>query len=98
MLIYRDMYADVKFLSTVKITTKESNTQQIIANNKYYLRILIANASCIGNGLDLDNVDCVVHTSFPTSIVGCVQEMGTCEQNNVDPMDSKDQFDILGNL
>ena len=34
MLIYGDMYAYVKFFFTVKFTTKETNIQQLIANNE----------------------------------------------------------------
>ena len=76
MLIYGNMYADVKFLSTVKFTNKETNPQDLIDNNEYYPCILFATASCIGNGLDLKDVFRVIHVGFPTSSIDCVQEMG----------------------
>ena len=98
MIINGDMYADVKFLSTVEFTTKEENPQELIHNNFHYPCILIATASCICNGLDLDGVYRVIHNDLPTSMINCVQEMGTCGRHDVNPVDSKDHFDIFANL
>ena len=98
LLIHRDMYSDVKFLLTVKFTTKVDNPEQLISDNEFYPIILIATASHIGNGLDLDKVFKVTHVGFPTSIVDCVQEMGRCGRKERKDGDLSNEYTLLLNL
>ena len=103
MLIYNNIYSDIKFMSAVTFTTCKDNPQQRLTNNDYFPHILIATASCIGNGLDSDNVYQVIHVGFLLSIVDTVQEMGRCGRNrsnnsDADSISHEDKYTLLINL
>ena len=78
MLIYGDIYDDVKFLSAVQFTTRVKNPQEYIEKIIYYPFIHIATTIFIGYGLDCSNVTDVVHIGFTASILDAIQKMGRC--------------------
>lgn len=93
------MYSNVKFLSATKFTAEEDDPYLLIDNNLYLPRILIATASCIGNGLDLDIVYKVVHIGFPQSIVDAVKEMGRCRRKKDDQTNhTPDLYTLMVNI
>ena len=100
MLIYGDMYANVKCMLAVKFTSKVETPNEVISKNEYYPRILIVTASCIGNGLDSNEIYNIVHIGFPASLVDDVQEMGRCGQNRhyLIPDETQYTFTVLVNL
>ena len=86
---------DVKFISTVKFITKEEDPQSLIDNNKFYLCILIATTSCVGNIFDTYNVHHVVHVGFPTSFINSIQEMSWCGCNRLEINETVDTYSLI---
>ena len=61
ILIIGDQDPKVKFASAQQFTSDETNNaQNIIDNNGYIPRVLLATSSCIGAGLDSSNVYSVI--------------------------------------
>ena len=63
--------------------------------------MLIATASCIGNGLDSDSVYKVTHIEFPHIIINAVQEMGRCgrKRNNLtNQSGTPDSYTLMANI
>ena len=97
MIICGNMYTNVKFMSTIKFTTKETNPEELFKINKYYPRILFVTASCIGYGLDVNVIYSVVK-GLTTSVIDCVQKMGQCGRYAFSVNDRKDKIDLLQTL
>ena len=55
MLIHGDLEPEIKFASVTTFTDPSIDAEETINSNKFYARVLVATASCIGAGLDTDN-------------------------------------------
>ena len=78
IVIYGDLKPEVKFVSAERFTKIHGNPEELINNNLFYPRILLATAGSIGAGLDSPDVYSVCRAGFPTSIFEMAQEMGRC--------------------
>ena len=78
IVIYGDLKPEVKFVSAERFTKVIVNPEELVNNNKFYPRILLATAGSIGAGLDSPDVFSVCRAGFPTSIFEMAQEMGRC--------------------
>ena len=56
IVIYGDLKPEVKFVSAERFTKVIVNPGELIYNNKFYPRILLATAGSIGAGLDSPDV------------------------------------------
>ena len=76
IVIYGDLKPEVKFVSAERFTKVIVNPEELVNNNKFYPRILLATAGSIGAGLDSPDVYTVCRAVFPTSILKMAQKMG----------------------
>ena len=99
IMINGDMESEVKLQSATTFTHDSNETSDLIKNNKFYPRVLIATSSCIGAGLDSSSVFSVIRIGFPTSILDMIQEMGRCGRNRSnDGTDPTDEFYLFLSL
>ena len=78
ILIKGDLESDMKRVNAERFTEEVYNPDEILENNDFYPRVLIATSSCIGAGLDSSAVYSVLRIGFPTSLINMIQEMGRC--------------------
>jgi hypothetical protein len=99
IIINGDLESEVKLMSATKFTEDVENPNDLIENNKFYPRILVATSSCIGAGLDSSSVYTVIRIGFPTSTLDLIQEMGRCGRNRInDGTNPSDNFHVFVNL
>ena len=88
-----------KFKAATMFTAKTLSTSDLVEQNRYYTRILIATASCIGAGLDCSEVYCVIRDGSPTSIMHLSQELGRCGRERSIGRDGySDNFELILNM
>ena len=93
IMINRDMESEVKLLSATTFTADTLNPHNLIKNNKFNLRVLIATLSCIRADLDLSSVHSIIQVGFPISIFDMIQEIGRYERSrNNDGTNLTDEF------
>jgi len=80
LLITGNIEPGLKLSYTDKFTST-SEDSVFDFDNTFTPRILLATASCIGAGLDSDEVYGVIRIGFPESILNFIQEMGRCGRN-----------------
>ena len=78
LVINGELKPEVKFASVKRFTQVIENKEELINNNRFYPRILLATAGSIGAGLDSSDVYVVCCAGFPTSIFEMAQELGRC--------------------
>ena len=78
LVINGKLKPEVKFASDERFTQVLDNQEELINNNRFYPRILLATAGSIGAGLDSSDVYVVCRAGFPTSIFEMAQELGRC--------------------
>ena len=78
LVINGELKPEVKFASAERFTQVIDNQEELINNNRFYPRILLATAGSIGAGLDSSDVYVVCRAGFPTSIFEMAQELGRC--------------------
>ena len=78
IVITGDLKPEVKFASAEAFTRHIDNQQDLVNENKFLPRILLATAGSIGAGLDSSDVYAVCRSGFPTSIFEMAQELGRC--------------------
>ena len=99
LLIKGLLESEWKFKTATMFTAKTESTSELLMHNKYYPRILIATASCVGAGLDCSDVYCVIRDGFPTSIMHFSQELGRCGRaRSVGKNGYSDNFELIVNM
>jgi superfamily II DNA helicase RecQ len=78
ILINGDLEPEWKFVCTQCFTQIVEHPNQLLEENVYFPRILVATSGCIGAGLDSPDVDLVIRDGFPSSLLDLIQEMGRC--------------------
>ena len=86
LVINGGLKLEVKFASAERFTRVIDNPEELLNNNLFFPRILLATAGSIDAGLDSPDVFSVCQAGFPTSIFEIAQELGQCGrgQSNVD--------------
>lgn len=95
LVIQGDLQAEVKFISAEQFTKHIDNPQLLLDTNKFYPRILLATAGCIGAGLDSSDVYCVCRVGMPSGLIDMVQEMGRCGRQRIDETNGGDNFNMI---
>ena len=83
IVIHGDLKPEVKFVSAERFTKIHENPEELINNNLFYPRILLATAGSIGAGLDSPDVYSVCRAGFPTSILKWPKKWDVADE--VDP-------------
>jgi hypothetical protein len=60
IIINGNLESEVNLMSAIKFTEDAENPNELIENNKFYPRVLVATSSCIGPGLDYSSVYSVI--------------------------------------
>ena len=99
LLIKGMLESEWKFKAATMFTTKPLSTSDLVDKNRYYPRILIATASCIGAGLDCSEVYCVIRDGFPASMMHLSQELGRCgRERSIGKDGYSDNFELILNM
>ena len=89
IMINGDIQSEVKLFSATSFTSETTNPQDLIDDNKFYPRVVIATSSCVGDRLDSSSVCSVIRIGFPTSVLYITQEIGrrgrTCNGDGTNP-------------
>ena len=85
LVINGDLKPEVKFASVERFTMLVEEPENVINNNQFYPRILLATAGSIGAGLDSPDVYTVCRASFSQSIFELAQELGRCGRGCSNP-------------
>ena len=83
VLIIGGLEPEVKLINAQTFTKEIHNAAELIENNEFFPRVLIATSSSIGAGLGLSDVYSVIRIGFPTSILDLMQEMGRYGRNQM---------------
>ena len=83
LLIIGDLETEVKQVNAERFTEEVTNADELIEDNEFYPRVLVATSSCIGAGLDSSLVYSVLRIGFPTSLINMIQEMGRCGRGRI---------------
>ena len=81
-------------LKSAKATsfTKVANANELMEQDKLYPRVLAATSSCIGAGLDSNEVCVVIKQGMPSSKMEMVQEMGRCGRKARVDVERRDEY------
>ena len=78
VLINGEMEPEWKYVSAQRFTEQNDHVEDLVSNNQFNARILVATSGCIGAGLDSSDVHVVIRDGIPSSILDLIQEMGRC--------------------
>ena len=78
IVINGDFKPEIKFASAERFAQVAHNPKELINNNHFFPRILLATAGSIGAGLDSPEIYAIYRARFPTIIFEMAQELGRC--------------------